>query len=82
MAPDRDLQAADHDAAALSTLTSREREILRLAELQTNEEIARMLDLSPRTIERHLSNAYLKLNLSGKTARTAAVGMLLRARQS
>jgi pimeloyl-ACP methyl ester carboxylesterase/DNA-binding CsgD family transcriptional regulator len=81
MAADRELFEPSEDTAALRTLTAREREILRLAEQQTNDEIARALNLSPRTVERHLSNAYLKLNLSGKTARTAAVGMLLRSRQ-
>jgi DNA-binding NarL/FixJ family response regulator len=35
------------------------------------------LTLSVRTVERHLSNAYTKLGVSGKVARTAAVAHLL-----
>jgi DNA-binding CsgD family transcriptional regulator len=31
-----------------------------------------------RTVERHLSNAYLKLGVSGKAARAAAVADLVR----
>ena len=79
MEPDRQLSAADGAAVAVRELTSRELEVLRLAaDGQTNDEIAAAMTLSPRTVERHLSNVYLKLQVSGKTARTAAVGMLLR----
>ena len=64
------------DVAALS---AREREVLHLAaEGLSNEEVAQRLSLSVRTVERHLSNAYLKLGISGKAARTAAVARLLR----
>jgi DNA-binding NarL/FixJ family response regulator len=38
----------------------------------TNEAIAERLCLSIRTVERHLSNIYAKLRLSGKAARAAA----------
>ena len=37
-----------------------------------NEEIADSLTISVRTVERHLSNVYAKLGVSGKAARTAA----------
>jgi DNA-binding NarL/FixJ family response regulator len=37
----------------------------------TNEEIATRLYVSTRTVERHLSNVYKKLGLSGKAARAA-----------
>ena len=48
------------------TLTPREREVLELcADGRTNDEIAAALTLSPRTIERHLSNLYGKLGLCG-----------------
>jgi len=54
-------------------LSGREREVLALvADGLTNEEIAERLYLSPRTVERHLSNVYVKLRLSGKAARAAA----------
>ena len=63
----------------LDALSPREREVLDLcADGRTNEEIAEALTLSPRTVERHLSNVYLKLGVSGPTARTAAVARYLR----
>lgn len=62
----------------LSALSAREREILGLAARGLdNDEIASELVLSGRTVERHLSNIYAKLDLHGKSARTAAVARLL-----
>ena len=78
MEPDRDASRAD-DTPSISGLTEREREILRLAsDGRSNQEVAEALTLSVRTVERHLSNAYLKLGISGRSARTAAVARLLR----
>ena len=58
---------------ALDELSPRELEVLELvAAGLTNEAIAERLFLSVRTVERHLSNVYSKLKLSGKTARAAA----------
>jgi DNA-binding CsgD family transcriptional regulator len=55
-------------------MTSREVEIVRLiAEGLTNAEIAIRLVLSPRTVERHVSNVYLKVGATGSAARTVAV---------
>ena len=81
IAPDAARFAADAGpSTGTADLTSREREIVRLAaDGLTNVEIAKRLTLSPRTVERHLSNAYLKLNLSGKAARTAAAASVVRA---
>ena len=65
------------DRAPSSPLTSRELQVLDLvAEGCSNEEIAARLRLSARTVERHLSNTYTKLSLSGKSARAAAAARL------
>jgi RNA polymerase sigma factor (sigma-70 family) len=65
--------------ADLSDLSSREREVLNLvAAGMSNEEIGERLFLSTRTVERHLSNIYAKLRLSGKSARAAAAARFSR----
>ncbi|UYM04694.1 alpha/beta fold hydrolase [Solicola gregarius] len=69
-------------AEPLATLSAREVSILDLASYGlSNEAMASRLCLSVRTIERHMSNIYAKLQLTGPTARTAAVGMHLRRRR-
>jgi DNA-binding NarL/FixJ family response regulator len=53
-------------------LTARELQVLRLvAAGKTNAGIAAALLLSERTIERHLSNIFTKLDLPTRTAATA-----------
>ena len=60
-------------AEDLEDLSAREREVLELvAGGLSNEEIGERLYLSVRTVERHLSNVYAKLRISGKAARAAA----------
>jgi pimeloyl-ACP methyl ester carboxylesterase/DNA-binding CsgD family transcriptional regulator len=75
--PDR--LATAQSSGDLAQLSAREREVLGLcADGRTNEEIAEALTLSPRTVERHLSNIYLKLGVTGSAARAAAVARFLR----
>ena len=63
--------------AAMAALSARELQVLRLvSEGMANDEIATALGLSTRTIERHLSNTYVKLSLSGRSARAAAAARL------
>jgi DNA-binding CsgD family transcriptional regulator len=53
-------------------LTEREVEVLRLvAAGRSNHEIARVLVLSQKTVERHLSNIFSKLDVSSRTAAAA-----------
>ncbi|MFL5627467.1 MAG: LuxR C-terminal-related transcriptional regulator, partial [Ktedonobacteraceae bacterium] len=53
-------------------LTKREQEVLRLvAEGHTDREVAEILVLSPRTVNRHLSNIFVKLDVPGRAAAVA-----------
>jgi pimeloyl-ACP methyl ester carboxylesterase/DNA-binding CsgD family transcriptional regulator len=66
---------------ALGELSNRQLDVLALvAEGLSNEEIAARLYLSVRTVERHLTNIYAKLNVSGKAARAAAAVRFSRSR--
>jgi DNA-binding CsgD family transcriptional regulator len=59
-------------------LSLRELEVLKLvAAGRDNVEIAAELNLSTRTVERHLQNVYGKLGLQGRSARIAAAARLL-----
>jgi DNA-binding CsgD family transcriptional regulator len=67
---------------SLDDLTERELEVLELvAEGLGNDEIAKRLVVSTRTVERHLSNVYVKLRLSGRSARAAAAARFSAARR-
>lgn len=73
--PDRAVLAS---RLPLEDLTARERELILLAaDGMDNAAIADRLTLSVRTVERHFQNIYLKLGLSGRNARAAAVGRAL-----
>jgi DNA-binding NarL/FixJ family response regulator len=54
-------------------MSTRELDVLRLiGRGRSNEEIAADLYLSIRTVERHVSNIYVKLGATGRTARAVA----------
>lgn len=54
-------------------MSARELEVLELVAAGLgNEAIAERLYISARTVERHLSNIYAKLGVSGKAGRAAA----------
>lgn len=70
--------AADHADRLLapgslpSGLTAREAEVLRLvASGRSNAQIAAELVLSEKTVARHLSNIFTKLDVSSRTAAAA-----------
>lgn len=68
--------------SAVENLSPRESEVLELvASGLTNEAIAEQLCLSVRTVERHLSNIYAKLRVSGKAGRAAAAARFARLRE-
>jgi DNA-binding NarL/FixJ family response regulator len=53
-------------------LTTRESEVLEhIAAGLSNREIAAALFLSPRTVERHIANIYLKIDVHSKAEATA-----------
>ncbi len=70
-------------AVGIETLTQREREVLDgVAQGLDNQAVAAALNLSVRTIERHLQRIYGKLGLAGPSARAGAVARVLGARTS
>ncbi len=78
LADDRTTPTAPAAADLAGVLSARELDVLTLAARGLdNTGIAAELVLSVRTVERHLQNAYGKLGLQGRTARTAAVARLL-----
>ncbi|MFC9918729.1 alpha/beta fold hydrolase [Agromyces binzhouensis] len=67
--------------ASLAELTPREVQILQfLSSGRSNAQIAAGESLSVRTVERHVSNIYRKLHLTGPTSRTRAAVMYVRQR--
>jgi DNA-binding NarL/FixJ family response regulator len=60
------------EAVRGSGLSPREIEVLRLvADGRTNREIAGELGISERTVDRHVSNLFAKLDVSTRSAATA-----------
>jgi DNA-binding CsgD family transcriptional regulator len=67
----RDLATATSPAPA--ALTDQELRVLRLAALgRTNSAIARALDVSPRTVAKHLEHIYRKLDVNSRTSAVLA----------
>jgi DNA-binding NarL/FixJ family response regulator len=57
------------ETAAMSVLTPRERQVLRLvAAGLSNREVAAALYLAPGTVRKHLENIYAKLDVRNRTA--------------
>lgn len=79
----RDLEKSRQQLKELGTETindygfsRRELDILKLvATGKTNEQISDTLSISLRTVEKHLSNIYQKLGISGKSARAYAASL-------
>jgi DNA-binding CsgD family transcriptional regulator len=65
-------QGATHSARPSHGLTARELQVLRLvASGKTNKLIARELFVSEKTVDRHVSNIFVKLNVTSRAAATA-----------
>ena len=61
----------DPDRAAPGPLSPREREVAKLvAEAHTTEQIAELLVISPRTVERHRENILAKLGMRDRVELT------------
>jgi DNA-binding NarL/FixJ family response regulator len=70
----RSARGAGAGAGVLDELSARELEIARLvAEGSSNREIADLLALSPKTVERHLTNSLAKLGARNRTELAALV---------
>jgi DNA-binding CsgD family transcriptional regulator len=62
--------------SGLADLTEREIQILRLvADGRTNASIARALDVSPRTVAKHLEHIYRKFGVSSRAAAVSRMTM-------
>jgi DNA-binding NarL/FixJ family response regulator len=78
----RDIEAAPDEQIALTPgvvdLTPREMEVLGLIAVgKSNQQIATILVLSVRTVERHICNIYAKIGVSGTVARASATAYAL-----
>jgi DNA-binding CsgD family transcriptional regulator len=76
---ERRATAGEVEAFRVASLSARENEVLGwVAVGKTNGEIAAILGLSPRTIQRHLERIYDKLGVSTRTAAVASARALSR----
>jgi DNA-binding NarL/FixJ family response regulator len=67
-----DVVSTPSSAGAAHALSERELQVLRLvATGRTNKAIARELSLSEKTIDRHVSNIFAKLDVASRAAATA-----------
>jgi ATP/maltotriose-dependent transcriptional regulator MalT len=67
-----ELRTGSRAAAGADDLTARERQVLTLvADGGTNREIADELDVSPKTVNRHIENIFGKLGVSSRAAAVA-----------
>jgi DNA-binding NarL/FixJ family response regulator len=65
---------ATDGAARRAVLSEREQEICRLLPLGlSNKEIAAQLDISPKTVGKHLENIFAKLGVTSRAAAVSAV---------
>jgi DNA-binding NarL/FixJ family response regulator len=65
-------QTASTGRAESTGLTAREIEVLRLvASGRTNREVAQVLDISEKTVARHVSNIFTKIDVPSRAAATA-----------
>jgi DNA-binding CsgD family transcriptional regulator len=63
--------------SGFDALTASERRVVRLAATgRSNSEIAQVLYLSVKTVERHLSGSYAKLDITGSGARRRLAGII------
>ncbi len=79
----KSLPAEHAEASSPDAFTAREHEILReIARGKSNQQIASDHFISLRTVERHISNIYGKMGISGKSARTKAAAFAHRNEQA
>lgn len=61
------IAVSDTDTEAMSRLTEREREILKLIfDGRCSSEVAHTLSVSKRTVDFHLARAYMKMGVSNR----------------
>ncbi len=73
-----DLETSEQKLARLLFLTSRESEVLYWLTLgKTNRDISAILDLSPRTVNKHLEQIFQKMGVDNRTSAAVAADRIL-----